>query len=47
MVWSSSFTLKKLYTWDEPIKRFNLKQKEKLCIILNLYLPPQVTYLLS
>jgi len=26
-VWSSNFTLRKLSTWDELIKRFNPKQK--------------------
>jgi hypothetical protein len=26
-VWSSNFTLRNLCTWDEQIKRFNLKQK--------------------
>jgi len=45
-VWSSNFTLRNLCTWDELIKRFNPKQKNKLCTILK-YLPPQPTYLLS
>ncbi len=45
-VWSSSFTLKNVYTWDEPFKRLNLKQKIILCTIWN-YLPPEPTYLLK
>ncbi len=38
-VWSSDFTSRNLCTWDELIKRFNPKQKNKLCTILK-YLPP-------
>jgi hypothetical protein len=45
-VWSSNFTLKKLCTWDELIKRLNPKQKNKLCIFVN-YLPSQPIYLLN
>jgi hypothetical protein len=41
---SSNFTLKKLCTWDEPIKRLNPKQKTKLCSIFK-YLLPQPTYI--
>jgi len=43
-VWSFNFTIKKMYTWGEPLKKLNPKQKEKLCTILN-YPPPQPTYL--
>jgi hypothetical protein len=43
-VWSSNITLKNVCTWDEPFKKLNPKQKEKLCTILY-YLPPQPTYL--
>jgi hypothetical protein len=43
-VWSFNFTLKKLCTWDELIKRHNAKQKNKLCTFLK-YLPSQPTYL--
>jgi hypothetical protein len=45
-VWSSNFTLRNLCTWDEEIKRFNPKQKDKLCTFLK-YLPSQPTYLPS
>jgi hypothetical protein len=38
------FHINTFMQWDEPIKRFNPKQKKKLCKILK-YLPPQPTYL--
>ncbi len=40
------FHIKKLCTWDKQIKRFNPKQKNKLCTFLK-YLPSQPTYLPS
>jgi hypothetical protein len=44
-VWSSNFTLKNVCTWDEPFKRFNLKQKKNYAQFKITYLPNLPIYL--
>jgi hypothetical protein len=45
-VWSSNFTLRNLWTWDEQIKRFNPKLKKQIMHISKVF-TSQPTYLFS